>query len=122
MSRAGGPSSGPARRAEMRNGFALGMLVVAAVVGSAHARAQTSAGSNRVISPSVVAYWQQHDDADGTGRLDLLVLWRGTPGWFMRGGGTSGGGGMNGGFVEWSGYHTMTYGDVSLTIELRSSS
>jgi hypothetical protein len=89
---------------------------------SARTAAQTSAGSNRVVSPTTVAYWQQHDNGDGTGSLDLLVLWRGTPGWFLRGNGTSGGGGVHGGFGQWQGSHLMTYGDITLTLGFRSSS
>jgi len=84
--------------------------------------AQTSAGSNRTLSPTTVAYWQQHENGDGTGTLDLLVLWRGTPGWFFRGGSSSGGGGIHGGFAQWQGTHSMTYGDVTLTMEFTSQS
>ena len=100
----------------------LNVIIVAATSGFARAQGQTSAGSNRVISPAVVAYWQQHDTGDGTGRLDLLVLWRGTPGWFTRGNGTSGSGRTSGGFGQWHAAHAMTYGDISLVIELQSSS
>jgi len=94
-------------------------LVAVAVAISAHA--QTSAGSNRLLSPTTVAYWQQHDNGDGTGWLDLLVLWRGSPGWFFRGGSSSGGG-IHGGFGQWQGTHAMTYGDVTLTMEFTSES
>ena len=83
--------------------------------------AQTSAGSNRVVSPTTVAYWQQHDNGDGTGSLDLLVLWRGTAGWFMGGSGSASGGGR-GGFADWHITRTMRYGDISLAIEFESSS
>jgi hypothetical protein len=69
---------------------ALMIAALSAIVPAVHA--QPSAGSNRVLSPTTVAYWQQHDNGDGTGSLDLLVLWRGSPGWFFRSGGTSGGG------------------------------
>jgi hypothetical protein len=33
---------------------------------------------HRFTSPTTVAFWQQDDNGDGTGTLDLLVLWRGT--------------------------------------------
>ena len=49
-------------------------LAVATTVIAVHA--QTSAGSNRTLSPTTVAYWQQHNNGDGTATLDLLVLWR----------------------------------------------
>ena len=84
--------------------------------------AQPSAGSNRVLSPTTVAYWQQHDNGDGTGSLDLLVLWRGSPGWFFRGAGTAGGGDAHGGFGQWQATHWMTYGDLTLTLDLKSTS
>jgi hypothetical protein len=96
------------------------LIAVAVAISAAHA--QTSAGSNRTLSPTTVAYWQQHDNGDGTGSLDLLVLWRGTPGWFFGGGGSAGGGGIHGGFGQWRGTHSMTYGDVTLTMELTSQS
>ena len=96
--------------------------LIAMVLAIAAARAQTPAGSNRTLSPTTVAYWQQHDNGDGTGSLDLLVLWRGSPGWFFRGGSSSGGGGVHGGFGQWQGTHAMTYGDVTLTMEFTSQS
>jgi hypothetical protein len=83
---------------------------------------QPSSASNVVLSPAVVAYWQTHDNGDGTGSLDLLILWRGTPGWFLRGDGSSGGGVGGGGFGHWTISHTMTYGDVSVSFDLISSS
>jgi hypothetical protein len=103
--------------------IALAFLVtLAAATISPIVHAQTSAGSNRVLSPTTVAYWQQHDNGDGTGSLDVLVLWRGTPGWFLRGNGTSGGGGPNGGFGQWQASHWMTYGDITLTLGFKSTS
>ena len=50
------------------------------------------------VSPSVMATELDSVDASGRGTLQLLILWRGTPGWFMRGGGgsSSGGGGSMG--------------------------
>ncbi len=58
-------------------------ILVALITMGTHA--QSTAGSNRVLSPTTVAYWQQHDDGDGSSSLDVLVLWRGNPGWFLRG-------------------------------------
>lgn len=53
---------------------------------------------DRVLSPAVVGAWLTHSDAPGSGTLDLLVLWRGSPGWPLRGGprGGSGGGSSTG--------------------------
>jgi hypothetical protein len=47
--------------------------------------------SHRTVSPTVVASWYAQD-----GRLTLLVLWRGNPGWFMRAESGGGGGGGDG--------------------------
>ncbi|HUL72481.1 MAG TPA: hypothetical protein VLT86_05230 [Vicinamibacterales bacterium] len=51
--------------------------------------------SNRLLSPAVVGGWFTHRDGVGATALDLLVLWRGSPGWPLRGDshdGSSGGG------------------------------
>jgi hypothetical protein len=99
-----------------------GVLLAVLAAVPAGLRAQTSTGFNRVISPEVVAYWQSRDNGDGGGTLELLVLWRGSPGWFSRGMGSSGSGGATGGFGQWNAYHTMSFGDITLTIELSSTS
>lgn len=44
---------------------------------------ETSSGSG-VVSPTVVASWVARTAPGGLPELELLVLWRGTPGWFMR--------------------------------------
>ena len=44
------------------------------------------------------------------------------PGWFIRGGGASGGGHEHGGFGQWHLDKWMTYGDITLTFELTSQS
>ena len=41
------------------------------------------------VSPSVMATQMASVDAAGRGTLQLLVLWRGSPGWFIKGGGAS---------------------------------
>jgi hypothetical protein len=41
-----------------------------------------------IVSPTVMATWLEHDGGP-VAILDLLVLWRGTPGWFLSSGGTS---------------------------------
>ena len=66
--------------------------------------AQLGGGSNSgtgPVSPAVLATTMTVMNAPGIGTLDLLVLWRGTPGWFMRTGGQGGGGSSSsGGDVE----------------------
>jgi len=47
----------------------------------------TSSGT-QTISPAVVATWISREQVPYDASLDLLVLWRGTPGWFMRSGGS----------------------------------
>jgi hypothetical protein len=86
---------------------------------NATAQSQPSAGSNRVISPTVVAFWMERE-SDSAKQLDLLVLWRGSPGWFMRGASSSGGGNGHGGFGQWRMQHWMSYGDIMLTVDLAS--
>ena len=56
-----------------------------------------STGGTGPVSPSVLATTMAAVDAAGRGTLELLVLWRGSPGWFMKGGGgSSSGGGSTG--------------------------
>ena len=66
--------------------------------------AQLGGGSNSgtgPVSPAVLATTMAVMNTPGRGTLDLLVLWRGTPGWFMRTGGQGGGGSSSsGGGVE----------------------
>jgi hypothetical protein len=53
-----------------------------------------SSGGSGPVSPSVLATEMRASDAAGRGTLELLILWRGSPGWFWRSaGGASGGGG-----------------------------
>lgn len=90
----------------------------------------------RIVSSTVVAMLKSRDESDDIHHLDLLVLWRGSPGWFMRGsagstGGTRIGGGVEGGTVgglagaggvisprrrtEWI---TWSYGTLTLRVDL----
>ena len=43
-----------------------------------------SNGGTAPVSPSVLATEMSIVDADGRGRLELLILWRGSPGWFQK--------------------------------------
>src|ERR1700676_5456671 len=74
------------------------------------ARGVTWSAPTQVISPVVLASWIAERAGTGPERLQLLVLWRGGPGWFLRPGGVSGGG--SGGHYE----ATLTYGDVQLML------
>ena len=67
------------------------------------ARGGGGMSTSRVASPTVVASWVSHENYAGGSATTLLVLWRGTAGWFSKGGrgggGSSGGGGSGGGAV-----------------------
>jgi hypothetical protein len=80
---------------------------------------ETSSGSHPV-SAAVVATWIVRTEPRASPELDLLVLWRGEPGWFMaEGAGESRSGTMsatgedNRGIVV----EHLAYGDVRLTFE-----
>ena len=62
----------------MRSRVLLAVLLIASSASAASA--QTSGGS-RPMSATVITTWVAHD-----GELALLVLWRGSPGWYSRGG------------------------------------
>ena len=74
-------------------------------------------GVDRVLSPAVVATWISHQET-GTVQLDLLVLWRGSPGWFMENG--RGGGGSAGGSSSRDGTTVLStrirYGRIDLEL------
>jgi hypothetical protein len=58
-----------------------------------------STSTSMPVSPSVMATVMGVMNQDGRGEIELLVLWRGTPGWVLRnsgGGSSSGGGGTMG--------------------------
>ena len=83
------------------------LLVATLMTGSAfdidlpaQARGSTGGGggssTSRIASPSVVASWMSHENyADGK-ITTLLVLWRGSVGWFLKGGSGHGSGGGSG--------------------------
>ena len=96
-----------------------GFLLLAALA-SADAQSNVGLGGGvvRVLSPAVVATWTFHQDETGAAQLDLLVLWRGSPGWFTRGGGGGGGGGSGSRGRDDRVVLTMQirYGDVDLEL------
>jgi hypothetical protein len=77
-----------------------------------------SNSSTAPVSPSVMATELASVDASGRGTLQLLILWRGTPGWFLRGGGasSSGGGGSAGPGSGTTFSHWISQGGVNLTL------
>jgi hypothetical protein len=84
------------------------------------ARRETQSGSS-IIAPSVIESSLITRDEKGHGTLEFLVLWRGSPGWFLRrspGGGSMSGGGPAGrrgataGIIEW----TIRQGGLHLVV------
>jgi hypothetical protein len=68
-----------------------------------------------VISPVVMASWFTTRAPNGVEQLELLVLWRGTPGWFLHPGGSGGSGGGPASSHTWI---TRIRGDRTLTLTL----
>ena len=101
----------------------LGALgAIAAVASSAQARGTARGGggmrTSRVASPTVVASWVSHDNYADSTATTLLVLWRGTPGWFAKGGrngGGSGGGSGTGASGAWA-YHYVSEGGLTFVL------
>ena len=69
------------------------------------------------VSPSVMATEMGSVDAAGRGTLQLLILWRGTLGWFLKGGGGSSSSGGSMGAGSSAIYtHSISEGGVNLTL------
>jgi hypothetical protein len=81
-------------------------------------RVEGSQGS-RVVSPAVVATWIARGQPDGTSRLELLVFWRGTPGWFLRGDSSGSSGSASGGSADDRGavVERLSFGGIRLDLE-----
>lgn len=58
-----------------------GLLAVA--IGLQSALTRSSGGGNTMISPTVFATWVTQRAGNDPEQLRLLVLWRGTPGWYF---------------------------------------
>lgn len=99
------------RDASVHRGWRNVAIAAAALLIAGPARAQTSSAS-RPLSATVISTYVARD-----GELTLLVLWRGSPGWYSRGEGhssSSGGGGQPGHEV---GSVSLTYGGRTLSID-----
>jgi hypothetical protein len=96
--------------------------------GRGFARGGVGRSTSRFVSPTVVASWSSHENyADGS-RTTLLVLWRGTPAWFSKGGRgraswSSSGGSSGSGFGSGAGgsgsyaYQYLSEGGLTFTLE-----
>jgi hypothetical protein len=82
------------------------------------ARGGGGTSTSRIASPVVVASWVSHDNyADGH-TTTLLVLWRGTEGWFSKGGrGSGAGGGSGGGGGGSYAYEYVSQGGLTFVME-----
>jgi hypothetical protein len=78
--------------------------------------ARSSSGGNTGISPTVFATWVTQRVGNESEQLRLLVLWRGTPGWYFVGGGRIGGASTVAGT-----HTTIEYGDTRLTLDYGAS-
>jgi hypothetical protein len=87
-----------------------GLLAVA--IGLQSALTRSSSESNTMISPTVFATWVTERVGNNPEQLRLLVLWRGTPGWYFAPGSRIGGPSTGG-----RTHLTIEYGDVHLTLD-----
>ncbi len=79
--------------------------------GGRSGRSSSGFSSSRPVSPVAVVTWFGRHAGDAA-VLELLVVWRGSPGWFLAGqSGGSGGGGMGGDVNA-----TLRYGAVHLSV------
>ena len=100
--------------ARRHRGWAIGMAILLMLtVIPRDALSQTSS-SSRPVSASVISTYVARD-----GELTLLVLWRGSPGWYSRGGGSSSRSGGSGGAAGGRefGSFSMTFGGRTLSID-----
>lgn len=105
------------RHIVIRRPIGVGVLVAASSL-SCLAHESTSCGTN-IISATVVATFCGHPQGSDQ-RLDLMILWRGAPGWFQRHDvGTSGSGGTRRFGRTTNGYVAQhsTYGNVTIRFE-----
>jgi len=91
--------------------FRLAALLGICVIAGSPAPLASSDGT-MTLSPAVVATWFTDQPAGRPVQLRLLVLWRGTPGWVLAGGGETRGATDRSGIQ----YETINYGNVRLTV------
>ena len=104
---------------------AVSLLAVISPDVSAQSRGFVNGGGgssgSRVASPTVVASWVSHDNYANGSHTTLLVLWRGTPGWFAskggRGGGSGGGSGSGAGQSGSYAYEYVYEGGLTFMME-----
>src|SRR6185295_3623608 len=92
----------------MRTPIALGIALLAAMPQSTFI---SSTSGDAIMSPAVVVSWTASPATPPT-KLDLMVLWRGTPGWFLQSSGHGGGARGGGQRVD----QRLHYGNVDMTV------
>jgi hypothetical protein len=99
------------RRVERRyRGWSIAAAFVVLFIAPWNARGQTSS-SSRPLSATVIGTFVADD-----GELTLLVLWRGSPGWYSGGSSSSGGGGSASPGLK-VGSFSMTFGGRTFSID-----
>jgi hypothetical protein len=94
------------------------MIAVGFIVSIAAQRGQTTvtssrgSGTTQIVSPVAASTWMH--EATQSDEAYLIVVWRGTPGWFARGNQHSESGGGGGGLRR----ESVTYGSISLDVSL----
>jgi len=96
--------------------LALTVGLIRAVEQGPPSRVTAFTSATQVVSPVASVTWVARYDSDGVRFLDLLVIWRGSPGWFIADGSGTSGGGSFGTF-----HQTIRYGDVGLELEFDSA-
>ena len=94
----------------------LGVLASVSLHAQAPDRPPSGSGGSRPVSPAVVATLFTIHSQAGDGKLEVLVLWRGSPGWFLGGGRDESSGSRTGGSGEtWD--HHFFFGDLTLNLQ-----
>jgi hypothetical protein len=96
----------------MRRLTTIGLVLIVAAQVAGQGQRESGQGA---VSSSVIGWWMAHPEGAGTSALDLLILWRGTPGWLLRGGGMGGSASGRQGFASNMGTQTMWAGSRALT-------
>jgi hypothetical protein len=89
------------------------LTVGAALAGDEQTSRSTTGPGTQVISPTVEVSVITERQADGADHLELLVLWRGAAGWFLRPGSMTAGRGTAAG----RSHLTIQRGDLQLTLD-----
>jgi hypothetical protein len=93
-------------------GLTVGVVLIVAAQIAGQAQRESGQGA---VSSGVIGWWMTHPEDAGTSALDLLILWRGTPGWLFRSGGMGGNASGRQGFGSNTGTQTIWAGDRALT-------